>query len=294
MSILAEIQHDAINPEVRVADLLRKCLFLASKTGSDDFKNWVLHELDGYPSYDDVPDYRIISCHSKGSFSRYGGILKNLPIDLSILPEEYTELFGKMVVTNTVASIEGLLQTSESQIVKSNWNAEATRLVSDKIYQGMYCIEAWNETAIHLMSGILDSVKTKVLSIVLELENKLPDIEEVKLSKLDEKVVTQVFNNIINGNANIANSGENFTQNLQVQSNELVDKLVHELIDLKRQGKDCEVIDCLISHVESIKQVKDRQEGLEKVAKISSIAANSVTVLPVVGMYIGKLIELFS
>lgn len=39
MSLLREIQNDAVNSDVKVSDLLRKCKILAYRLGNNDFKN---------------------------------------------------------------------------------------------------------------------------------------------------------------------------------------------------------------------------------------------------------------
>ena len=45
MSLLREIQNDAVNSKVKVSDLLRKCKILAARLGNDDFKIWIDSEL---------------------------------------------------------------------------------------------------------------------------------------------------------------------------------------------------------------------------------------------------------
>ena len=49
MSLLREIQIDAINSNAKISDLLRKCQILAYRLGNEDFKNWISFELQGYP-----------------------------------------------------------------------------------------------------------------------------------------------------------------------------------------------------------------------------------------------------
>ena len=49
MKLLEEIRRDAVSTGVPLAELLRKCLVLASRLGNGEFKSWVNYELNGYP-----------------------------------------------------------------------------------------------------------------------------------------------------------------------------------------------------------------------------------------------------
>ena len=69
MSLLREIQDAAVNSEVELATLLRKCKVLAARLGNGEFKSWVDNELDGYKSPDGLPDYRVLTVNSKGHFA---------------------------------------------------------------------------------------------------------------------------------------------------------------------------------------------------------------------------------
>ncbi|MGE0117812.1 MAG: hypothetical protein AB7S71_00645 [Dongiaceae bacterium] len=57
-SLVEQLQADAINPSVRVGDLLRKAKIVASKLDLPEFESWVDTELNGYPQEQPVPSYR--------------------------------------------------------------------------------------------------------------------------------------------------------------------------------------------------------------------------------------------
>ena len=61
MTILRRIQEEAVDSEVQLTSLLRRCKILAVRLGSIDFKNWIDFELNGYNTERDVPEYRILS-----------------------------------------------------------------------------------------------------------------------------------------------------------------------------------------------------------------------------------------
>lgn len=295
MSILLEIQRDAMDENSSISNLLRKCLFLACKTGSVQFKNWVLHELNGYDAEEDVPDYRVISCQSKGDFSRPGGILKNLDINIEQLGDDIYNLYSEFIVTISAASIESLVLNAKNDgavSIRRPWDPAMTACVSSMIYQNMNCISAWSESPVSLFVGTLDKIKTTILTFALDLSDKLPDIEDIKLSKQNEKIVTQTFNNHVYGSANIANASENFNQNVQSQSDELINKLLSELLQLKEQGKDVDTIDTVIPQIEEMKQIKDQKGIMDKLASVMTIAGGSASVCSLVAQYIPAISKL--
>jgi len=60
VSLVHELQAQALDPNVLVTDLLRKVKVVASKLELGDTIAWVARELDGYPTDADIPGYREI------------------------------------------------------------------------------------------------------------------------------------------------------------------------------------------------------------------------------------------
>lgn len=56
--LVEEIQARALDPDVKVSDLLRRVKLAAVKLHLDDAVEWVDHELRGYSENEDVPAYR--------------------------------------------------------------------------------------------------------------------------------------------------------------------------------------------------------------------------------------------
>jgi AbiTii-like protein len=57
-SLIEQLQAEALDPEVRVSDLVRKAKLVASKLGLDEFEKWADAELRGYTDLAAVPEYR--------------------------------------------------------------------------------------------------------------------------------------------------------------------------------------------------------------------------------------------
>ena len=56
-----ELQHEAKDPNVRVDDLLRKAVAIATTLGADDFRVWAEKELQGYAEDTTIPAYRQVT-----------------------------------------------------------------------------------------------------------------------------------------------------------------------------------------------------------------------------------------
>lgn len=296
MSILIEIQKDCFDSNVQLSDLLRKCLYLAHKIKNENFVKWVNDELNGYQKTEELPTYRIFNCVVKGDFSDGYNLYHNCPINIKKFPKPLQDAYGVMRVNNSVSSIEALVaKDSTSTVIQRPWDTSIVQLIS-KGYEDREVIKIWSESPTHLYKAILDGIKTRILQFVLEVENQIPNIEDIKLSNLDDeqkKIISNNFYNHIYGNANVANASENFNQNLQVQSNDLIDKLLSELLEMKKQEKDSQIIDDIIPHVKSMKGVKDQTGIMTKLVEIMTIAGGSASVLSVITPYVSQLKELF-
>jgi len=58
MSLLEEIQNEAVDKNSDLGTILRKCKVLAASLGSEPLENWLIWESNGYPDNVQVPDYR--------------------------------------------------------------------------------------------------------------------------------------------------------------------------------------------------------------------------------------------
>lgn len=56
--LLVTLSEHSVDDDYSLANLLRACLLLGARTGSDALREWAHRELHGYSPDDDVPDYR--------------------------------------------------------------------------------------------------------------------------------------------------------------------------------------------------------------------------------------------
>ena len=296
MSLLRDIQDAAINSEIDISTVLRKCKVLAVRLGNENFKNWVDQELNGYNNIDNLPDYRILSVDSKGYFSGGSHRVNNANIPLIFIPEQFRELLSNAYCVQPISEYESLLKSSKSENFQEPWPSELVVAYGNRIYQNKTCISAWKVIPYGSIVSLVDSVRNRVLNFVLEIESEAPDAGEALLNEppLPQDRVTQFFNTTIYGNVgNIAEGSTNITQSSTLK----VCKA--DLSSLKKQLLELGVPDSEIDELESAINMDDEKEVIKNKslgAKVSSWLGNLLTksaqgTIPIIQNLSAKLIN---
>lgn len=146
MSLLREIQDAAIDSDVELATLLRKCKVLAARLGNAEFNQWVENELSGYDDKDVLPDYRVLKVYSKGHFSGpFQSGLRNADIPLSCIPKKFRENLAHSYLMQPIAAMEAIVEGSDSGTAQEPWNPDLVAHVGQEIYESMNCMRAGME-----------------------------------------------------------------------------------------------------------------------------------------------------
>jgi hypothetical protein len=124
------------------------------------------------------------------------------------------------------------------------WPADMVAFFSQKIYERMTCLSAWKVIPHNALVALLDTIKTRVLNFVLEIEGEAPDAGEAPPHQppLPQDKVSQVFNTYITGNVqNVATGGSNFKQRASFSatpSDEVFQRLLDAIIHAPADSKD--------------------------------------------------------
>lgn len=165
-ALVQELQKDALDPTVRVSDLLRKASVVAFKLNLRDSTQWIEDELKGYPNKapEEVPDYRRLKGEVKG-FNPYRGwqpvIFENT---------ETHELVSERSAQQSVGELDDLLASSKGE---TTFHMEYPHSVKKTLVEGMGI-----QTDVVLfvsrssIAGILDRVRNAVLEWSLQLEKE--------------------------------------------------------------------------------------------------------------------------
>jgi hypothetical protein len=212
------------------------CKILAARLDHRAFKNWIDQELNGYENQEQLPDYRILrGLGCRGHFlGPFGSGLKNAPIPMLSLPEWFIEAISTKYVLQSISEIENMVNQanqSNTSILRSPWDADAVAIFGKNIYKDMTCGQAWTDVPTYSLVAILNTVKSRILDFVLEIETEAPDAGEAEPGEkpLPERVINFFFDTcILHQNNQTALSGsviethnqgkymsENYVNNLQ-------------------------------------------------------------------------------
>lgn len=260
--LLQKIIDGATSNEVALSEVLRLCLRLGNHLKNEDLVKWVRAELNGYESREDLPDYRVMPTQVLGHFSgSFGSGLKNAPIPKSAIDEDHCDWLFTNHLTDPAAELEQLTQGDKAENLKSPWPADIVAYYQRKqIYEHMVLSYAWRILTKATLSGILDTIRTRILEFALQIEEQM-DIKESKkptgkpkLTSPSEKKVSQIVNNTIyGGNVAFGNVGDTNQYNVQIKAGDLP--------GLKEHLKSIGVTNDLLNSLdEAIKE----DEGTEK------------------------------
>lgn len=241
MSLIHDIQAAAISQTTDIQTLLRMCKLLAARISHQRFGEWVDQELNGYPSFESLPDYRIVRVDSYGEFFGPYVRVSRLQISVSILPKDLRDQYSYAYMGSSISAYTALLEGDKTGRVEEPWPIGLALHHASKLTPQMQCIAAWKEIPIGAVVRLVDSVKTRVLGFAIDLEREAPNAGDMPIGSrplLSSEKMTQIFNTNITGNVgNIANSSENFSQTATIQPGNW-DSLEQRLISLGLRSAD--------------------------------------------------------
>lgn len=211
MSLLQQIQSDAVDGSRDVAGMLRKCKILAARLDHAEFDAWVDSELNGYSDPSPVPDYRVVRVESKGHFfGPFGREVKNLPLSLGGIPKEFHESLSLCRLARGVSELEHLLSEDPSGRIGEYWPTDFLASFGSEFYENLNCVRAWKIIPRQSLVGVLDTIRNRVLSFALKIEAEAPNAGDVPHPSLavPHERTSQIFQTVIHGDVQNVASGE--------------------------------------------------------------------------------------
>lgn len=279
MSLIHDIQAAAISNSTDVPTLLRMCKLLAARISHQQFGEWVDRELNGYPDIASMPDYRIVQVESYGSFVGPFAQAQKLQIPVSVLPENLREHFRHAYMGASISAYTALLDGDKTGRLEEAWPLSLAIHHASKIMHDMQCISAWKEIPIGAVVRLMDSVKTRVLGYVIDLEREAPNAGDTPIGSqppISGERMTQIFNTNITGSVgNVSNAGQSFSQSATINTAGNWEALVQQLSTLGLQPVD----------------MLDLKPELEAAAATRDVAAMSTAAGTWIGRLSGKVVS---
>ena len=222
-SLLREIRDAAVDADVALANMLRRCAVLGDELSNDDLRDWALQELKGYSSEDGVPEYRKIGAVLRGNLAGpFQSGYQNVAIPAVGLPEKLKDRAHTVMFTEGVAGLERLLE-GEGETITFMWPGNWIALAQHKgrIMEGHVLYAAWQEIGKSAVAGVLDAIRNRVLEFCLRLGKERPELMgadgDSSPSADDSAAASQVFNFVIGSQGvNIASTSPGAEQAAQI------------------------------------------------------------------------------
>ena len=176
-------------------------------------KEWLTHELNGYPEIAVLPEYRTgFTGHVKAHmFGALGREMRNVPVPVTVLPDWIRDVVH-FEFRQGVAALEAFA-ASESRALTKPLPVEA--FANLDLISGYAPLQMWAELPIEQLVGLLDQIRTRALNFALEIEQLNPAAGEAPAGEVPiaPQVTSQVFHAVVLGGAvNLAQGGQDFEQ----------------------------------------------------------------------------------
>ena len=210
MNLLEQIGIDLIDQPSQLTNTLRKAQMLAHQLNVPELGDWVKLELEGYQN-DDVPEYRHLQLPVYGTFPGPMGLGTQTVNISSKLPQQIRDNVQDLPVTYKIAVLEELMASNETESHRT-LAEELTDILRQALAmdERTMLIESYQEVPHVFFAGILDSVRNRLLSFVLDLQDMNATPEALRDGSIAPEAVRNSFNiNITNSSNNIIALGEN-------------------------------------------------------------------------------------
>ena len=255
--LVESIIADITNHDVSISDLLRKAHVLAFKLNNPTLKNWLNCEVNGYDSDAEIPRYRKLSAVLFGQIEQNRGFAGSmiyhhfrLPIDH--LPDKIKSLIQSWDYRSPINEIQHILDSSKSDgCVRVTCSNQIIPLVSQALESNIYINQVWLEVPLYDLSNIVDSVKNKLLDIMLGIDTELELGVDFNWPQIQERV-NKVVNHITAGVANFGDYSTIEIANTSIAVNsdritdeQLLTKLSEIVNNISKINSDHEIVELL-------------------------------------------------
>jgi AbiTii len=221
--LLDKIIELATDNQQPLTVLLRQCIVLAYELKNEQLKIWANAELNGYSDRDKVPEYRIVSTGVTGLFVGPGWARYEQGIPSVALEEKHRKWAEIVEIAESVGALEHMLTSGKgSSQIQFGWNSNLVLFYRERLNPGWQLFSAHQDVPKSAVAGLLDTIRTRVLNLALELKNEIgesdADLKKVKGNSAEaEKVGHIVQAQIFGGTVYIATGQQNVSvQNIEV------------------------------------------------------------------------------
>lgn len=206
-SLLLQIEDGVSDDGVSLTSLLRKCIVLGGKEGSEKLRDWASRELRGYlgVAHDDLPEYRRVRAMiCVDAISMYSHIERQ-PWGASQLPDVVKDagFDDELALRQGLGEIENMLGSGQSsfklllpdsEVIARLITAELPDSDINRVYNVYWLVGP------AVLGGVVDRVRTALAELVAELR-----ANSTRDGKLATGDVDRALNIVVGGRGNSVN-----------------------------------------------------------------------------------------
>lgn len=193
----SEIIISLIKNTNSITDALYQLKLLISDLNDNSITNWINSELEGYKDDDNIPPYRHLKSTLYGEIQYASlGNLINRKMQIPVKIEHLNLLEIKLKYSISV--IEKWAKEDSSDKKMSFDLRTATHIADMNLSEMCQIMSAWLPLAPASFSEITNSVKNKILDILMELENKYGNLDDYTIDFKDKKDRDATSKTIVN------------------------------------------------------------------------------------------------
>ena len=186
--------------------VLRQCILLANELKVPLLRTWAEQELNGYPDPRTVPEYRTINAPAMGVFDRGFGMIFQRAIPASQMEPDHRWAAETVHLAEPVGSYESI--TDAQGRLRYRWLPDMIMFYQQRFIQDSVLTDAWQEVSKSAIIGVLDQIRTRVLTTAIDIKNGLGESVDFSHIKPDSPEARQakqiVIANILGGTVHIS------------------------------------------------------------------------------------------
>lgn len=268
--MIKELIRDLTYDKITLNQGLTRAKLIAYKINNAELKKWIGNELSGYPSNNDLPNYRVIPCQSYGIVHNpyYGK--QQITLDFTNLDKSFNKKINTFEVLQGVDNLEK--QSANNTTGSVQLPVEFVSLCQ-KIFASEDLIDIKRQIHFGQFGEIVGLVKQKLLDTLLDLDSEFPTFETGYLDNMENKEKSSsIINNHIygeNAHTNLA-LGDTNSQTINSDFSTKVENLLQELKSLGVQDEEIKEIKEIVSAKTDKKTIG--KKALEWVGKVATKA----------------------
>jgi|SRR5579864_417046 len=277
--LLDEIIGLAVDNKQPITTLLRKCIVLAHQLKNERLRKWANEELNGYGSIDSLPDYRVLPAPATGLFVGPGWARFEQGIPSFALENDDRKFAESVYVAQSIGALEHLLRSGSDSSISFPWNANLVAIYQNKLQRGWQLFSAQQVIPKSAIAGIVDTVRTRVLNMTLEIQLEIGDKDEDLKNVTPEaskKVDQTIVNNIFGGNVYVSTGHSTMAATTVQQQQNIV---VGDWENLERVLKDAGIASTELKELSEAVKSDGSHKLKEDGAVMGWIKANAPRVL---------------